>query len=912
MKLMKLLIWILVCFCTFLTLTRVSSVGQSSPINSSIILTPNQEEYSLEKSVQFLLDPSQKLTIKDMKSPEIANQFKSHSETNLSLGYTKAAVWLKLQVQNQAPEKDWLLVLSQARLGQIDAYFSSEQFERFRVIKTGRNRPFTNREISHPEYVFKLNIPENQKQTIYLRITSKTAILVPLKIWEESLFWQSELKRWLLKGVFYGTLLMVLGYNILLFLNLKESNYIYFILFIFSFLIFFSYADGSAYVYSLPAFPEGSLGILLAMTMFFSLQFSKNFLLIKQYSRVLYNSVNLLMIIIILGAAIVYFTNATNFIFPFLTIGLVISQTAASIVTLQKGYKPARYYLLAISILLVVTFFGNFQYLQVIPYSSWLQSLTLPSVSIYVLLSAFALADQINLLKEDNQKAQAEALKMAELNEKLSREQNITLEKKVRKRTQELIEAKEEAEKANAAKSAFLANMSHELRSPLNAILGYAELLSKSYNLPPEVKNKTKIIYRSGSHLLNVINQVLDVSRIEANRINFNPTDFDLNLLLDDLINMFTLQAEEQGLKWKIDCDDKIPRYLCTDEQKLRQVLINFLSNAIKFTQQGKVTLRVQLIEQNESKVRLLFQVEDTGVGINSKELEDLFVAFRQTQSGRQSKQGTGLGLVISRKFVELMGGEIAVESERGIGTTFSFDIVATISEKEELPDALVEEAIIERVADQTQYRILVVDDKPENRGLLMQILTEVGFKVAEAENGESAIAQWQTWQPDLILMDLRMPQMGGEAAINSIRTLEQQTPSHSAVKIIAVSASLLDIDQTHIQEKIDGFLPKPIVSKQLYRLLQQTLNLSYEYATPKTEPQTPLTLTPQQLSILPEKLLLQLYEAILDYDIEVIDQTINEIAKDQPLIAASLQVMAEELHYDRILEILVQWKNNQ
>jgi hypothetical protein len=188
-KIMKLFGWALFLFCIFFALTSFLRIAQSSPLTSPVILTPEQEQYSVGKSAKFLIDPTKKLTIEDVTSEEVATQFQSQSQENLSLGFTKAAVWVKLQVQNQAPQKDWLLVLSQARLGQIDAYFSSDQSETFRVINTGRTRPFTNREISHPEYVFTLNIPENQQQTIYFRITTKSAVLVPLKIWEESLFW---------------------------------------------------------------------------------------------------------------------------------------------------------------------------------------------------------------------------------------------------------------------------------------------------------------------------------------------------------------------------------------------------------------------------------------------------------------------------------------------------------------------------------------------------------------------------------------------------------------------------------------------------------------------------------------------------------------------------------------------------
>ncbi|NEO27816.1 MAG: response regulator [Kamptonema sp. SIO4C4] len=497
---------------------------------------------------------------------------------------------------------------------------------------------------------------------------------------------------------------------------------------------------------------------------------------------------------------------------------------------------------------------------------------------------------------------------MAQINEKMSREQNIILENTVQKRTQELAQAKEKAEEANYSKSAFLANMSHELRSPLNAILGYADLLYQSPNLPPEHHNSITTIHRSGSHLLNVINQILDFSRIEANRLQVNPTNFDFKFFLDDLKQMFLLRTQEQGLNWIIDCAEDVPRYLYTDDQKLRQILINLLSNALKFTQKGQITLRVKLLDQTDQQVHLLLQVEDTGLGISPPELDQLFTAFGQTKSGRERQEGTGLGLAISREFVELMGGEMQVESELGVGSTFSFDLIAQLSQEELIEQSLDVKNILGLAPDEPEYRILVVDDKPENRGLLVEMLTGVGFTVTEAEDGQEAVTQWQTWQPDLILMDLRLPKLRGEAAIAKIRQLEQQTPPETPVKLIAVSASLLDpVDQEQLMTQIDDFLPKPIVPEKLYTLLQNQLNLSYQYATSTSEDQeTVIPLTSEALRDLSPELRHQLYEAVLSCNMTTIDRIIEQIAQEQSSVALSLRSLAEEFRYETILNLLV------
>ncbi len=436
----------------------------------------------------------------------------------------------------------------------------------------------------------------------------------------------------------------------------------------------------------------------------------------------------------------------------------------------------------------------------------------------------------------------------------------------------ELLAAREKAEAANQAKSIFLANMSHELRSPLNAIIGFAQVMQRNADISTEYRDYLAIIMRSGEHLLGLINDVLDMSKIEAGWAVLNESVFDVRQMVADIEGMFWLRAQEKGLHLHIACDVEVPQYVCADEQKVRQVLINLLSNAIKFTNEGSVVVHVSMRpsqdnlvhrvdiedveppkappgppvhggesgvsplrvggpvgEKSEDTHRLYVTVHDTGQGIASDEIEHVFDAFVQTQAGRKSQEGTGLGLSISHRFVQLMGGDMTVQSEVGHGTTFTFDIGVTVVDAND-SDSLSQVEwgrVVGLAPGQPDYRVLVVDDLLENRHLLVTLLTNVGFLVREVCNGQEALEVWEQWQPHCIWMDIRMPVMNGYEATQLIKS----TIAGQNTVIIGLSAGVFEEERESILAiGCADFITKPFRKETIFDTMRKHLGVEYRY----------------------------------------------------------------------------------
>jgi signal transduction histidine kinase/DNA-binding NarL/FixJ family response regulator len=506
-------------------------------------------------------------------------------------------------------------------------------------------------------------------------------------------------------------------------------------------------------------------------------------------------------------------------------------------------------------------------------------------------------AERTRKLQESERQLRQSSQDLANKNVELEEHRNH-LETLVEERTTALSVAKEAAEAANRAKSAFLANMSHELRTPLNAILGLSDILRRDATTSLPHRETLAIIHKSGDHLLGLINDVLDISKIEAGRIVLEAHAFDLGAMIRDIADMLRVRAADKGLQLVVDGCSEFPRYIVGDEAKLRQILLNLLSNAIKATERGGVTLRLGVREAT----RWCMEVEDTGCGIAPEDQAKVFDAF--VQVGAQAKQqGTGLGLAITRQFVDMMGGQISLDSVLGQGSVFRVELPLLAARPEDVPQAPQAQGEVTGLAHgQAPCRVLVVEDQLENRFLLTQLLERAGLAVRSAQNGVEALAAFADWQPQFIWMDRRMPVMDGVEATRRIRLL----PGGGQVKIAAVTASTFKEEDAELAAAgFDDIVHKPFRSEQIFTCMGRLQGWRFLRANPVDEGAVAADQVAMDLAALPAALRQALGDALLELDTPRVEELIDTIGQSAPELGAVLGEKVRGYDYEAVMALL-------
>jgi signal transduction histidine kinase/CheY-like chemotaxis protein len=733
---------------------------------------PSDNPVALAPYWSVLEDRAQQWTIDDILRPELAGRFlpsAAHGDS-LNFGLTESAIWLRLTLRNATDaDIERYLEVAFTHLHHVDLYLpTAAGYER---IATGHARPFAQRPVSHRHFVFPLRVAAGSGATYYLRVASGTGLDVPAKLWEPQAFQRASLLEYIGQSLYFGTLLALGLYNLLLFLSLRDRGYFYYVLFVAANALSTVAFSGIGFQFLWPESPQWSMISSMmgfAATGLTLLVFESSLLatarVVPRLQRVMRVFIFLLLAQM-LGFWLLPYTRMIRYGIALDAATMVLALVVA-VACLLRGQRSARFFLLAFSALVVAAVLTALRSYGVpgIPNFLAVYGMQIGS-ALEMLLLSLALADRFNQVRQEKEAAQqqlVESLKRSErLLEQRVEERTAQLSRtnvELREQERALAAAKEEAEQASRMKSAFLANMSHEIRTPMNAVIGMAYLALRT-GLTGKQRDYVEKIHRAAISLLGVLNDILDFSKIEAGKLEFELVDFSLREVLANVHTVSGMHAAEKGLDFAFDVAEDVPPHLVGDPLRLGQVLINLVSNAIKFTPQGEVRLRCRVLGARADCVTLQFEVMDTGIGMHADEQARLFQAFSQADNSTTRRYGgTGLGLAISKRLVEMMGGRMSVQSAPGAGSTFGFTARFGIgrlpAELPELPERLL------------RCRVLVVDDNAAARDILTELIASLDLQADACSSAEDALAALRHADRrhpyGLVLADLGMPGMNG------------------------------------------------------------------------------------------------------------------------------------------------------
>ncbi|MFY1051639.1 7TM diverse intracellular signaling domain-containing protein [Ectopseudomonas khazarica] len=755
----------------------------------------------LGQSMYVFEDVRGDASIDDVSSQAVQGSFRLHDKPVLNAGYSRSVFWLRLDLQylprQEQGARSWLLELAYPPLDHLELYLPDDSGSFALAQRTGDALPFDSRQIRQNNYLFELSLEPGQTKRIYLRLESQGSIQAPLTLWSPNAYLEEQPGRIYVLGIIYGVLLVMLVYNLFIFLSVRDTSYLYYILYIASFGLYQISVNGAGIEYFWPDSPwwaNAATPFLIGSAALFGCQFARSFLHTAEHSPWVDR---LLLVLMASGAAVMILALCISYatalrLATYLALLFTVVIFAAGILAWLRGMRVARYFIFAWTAFLVGGIVNTLMVLGYVPnvfltmYASQIGS------ALEVGLLSLALADRINAMKEERTRILQEAgRKLEALNQELA--------------------------DSNRFKDEFLATVTHELRTPMNGVIGSLELM-QTVKMDVELEQYQKTAAASARDMMRMVNDILALTELQAGKLYPRRDAFSLRGLLDGLCAQYAPRAEDKGLSFTLELDDSLPDTLEGDAAKLAQALGYLLDNAIKFTSEGGVTLEVGRAGSIGSNLPLSVVVSDSGIGFAHVE-GDLYQRFHQLDGSMTRKYGgLGIGLAICRHLVDLLGGSLSHESQPGVGSRFRLNVPLTLPEQPVTPVARSPRQSSGTVQRQAQQcTVLIVEDNAINQLVTRGMLLKLGYRVRTADNGAEALSLLREESVDAVLLDCQMPVMDGFATCRAIRAL----PGCAEVPVLAITAHSHSGDRERcLAAGMSDYLAKPVKFEELRVLL--------------------------------------------------------------------------------------------